>query len=1034
TVFALDDTGLYGRESVFVIKDTTGPTITITSPLDGAAVKVTNLEISWSASDEFSAIDRYDIYINSGFYQTVYSKSHIITITNDISYTIEIVAFDQLGNYNSDSITITRDTVAPTLTLDPIALPTLSDGTYYTENPSLFLSWNATDNASGTGISETKITRNGITIGTYLPTEISDTIDLGTDGLKDIVISTFDEAGNFAEVYFSIILDRTEPYIVIQTPENNSLTGLDYVIVSWSSDDAGVGIKEYEIIVDSIIIDTVANPTLSFYQVSLPDYRSYWITIRAIDYLDFSFEQSINITKSSSAPTINILNPANLYLYTNTTSLTISWDISNIDVNHFEILINGTSFDNYSSSTFSAIITFDVPLPGEYPLYNVTIYAIANDLKIYYDLRWIIIDQTPPSLNIIEPIFNDLIITTNLNVEWSSTDEGSSIKSFTLLLAGNSHFLGSTIISHVLDVTGLEGQYDLTIMAYDVAGNKIIQIIPITISLVAPGFITTLDSVIITNNPEIQFTLTINEPRLGVKSILIMLDETVEIFYENYEPTYITTEFSLLINITESNYVDGIDEHNLSISILDKIDRESNEQYSIIIDLEKPTFWQAPIIDTFLLVDEINEFILNNETSLNIHNVTVYILDGYGIENVYLTVTNENYTNILPMMRISGSHASQLFQYYVELNFNDMGAGEFSLIFNFEDIAGNSNIETYQIKLIASSQEPIPSPTPSTQNDPNNDFLYIIIAISVVVIASFIIVISLRRPISNLRWQNELVVFAYILKSGLTTIFIPYSYEIVTDEQLFGGAMSGIRGILEEIIGNKSKDEVESVEFGNKHLLIYSGKYGDNVLLVNKIKPIHSKLLKQFAEEFEEKYSNVLIDDTHVSMRDYVGASDIVEKYFGPVEDAESLSFKLSKIQRDKTKLEFDSSYKKETMVNSFYQEISSKYDSFDELSPETKVLIGDAIILAEQSVTDLISSEFKDAEKKAKTALKSLQIARERKEPLQKFNDIFSSLPSIIDEVIKGANCGKNNDIECVNRAIEIASQLFLERIMSRF
>jgi len=132
TIVAVDDTSLEGKSSIYVIRDTTPPVVNITSPLDGAAVKVSNLDIYWTATDAHTSVDYSEVFVDSISQGTTSSSTFNIDLLSDKEYLIEVVTYDVLGNFDSDSITITRDTVNPLISIDPIALPQLGDGTYYT--------------------------------------------------------------------------------------------------------------------------------------------------------------------------------------------------------------------------------------------------------------------------------------------------------------------------------------------------------------------------------------------------------------------------------------------------------------------------------------------------------------------------------------------------------------------------------------------------------------------------------------------------------------------------------------------------------------------------------------------------------------------------------------------------------------------------------------------------------------------------------------------------------------------------------------
>lgn len=293
-------------------------------------------------------------------------------------------------------------------------------------------------------------------------------------------------------------------------------------------------------------------------------------------------------------------------------------------------------------------------------------------------------------------------------------------------------------------------------------------------------------------------------------------------------------------------------------------------------------------------------------------------------------------------------------------------------------------------------------------------------------------VVSLRKPIKNRGWHEEIQNITYILKSGLTVLYVPYSSQMITDEQLFGGAMSGIRGILEEIIGKQSKFDVETVEFGKKHLLIYTSSYGDAVLVVNNVKPNHSQKLKLFTNEFEFIYRDAVSDDTHVDMSRFKGSIDLVKKYFGEPEISKGLLTQKAIPLRRRSKLarrmKDDPAIEKEILVTSLHKKLSLEETSLEHISRQTKIFIGDSIILAEKALISLIDYDYKEADKHAKAALRSLDVALQSQDDLEIFQSVINAIPKIVEEVFNGISSGERNDTINLYTSIENVSKLFLE------
>ncbi|NHJ85987.1 MAG: hypothetical protein FK734_11030, partial [Asgard group archaeon] len=184
TVVAVDDTLLEGQSSIMVIRDNLAPEITITSPADGAAVKVTNLDVVWTASDSLTAIDYFDVYLDSVFYDTTEAMIMEVVLSTDKIYSIEVRAYDILGNSHSDSISIKRDTINPTISIADPSLPKIDSETYYTNEQILPISWTGADNPLGSGINYYQITINGLLYNTYAATTTNAMLNLGSDALK----------------------------------------------------------------------------------------------------------------------------------------------------------------------------------------------------------------------------------------------------------------------------------------------------------------------------------------------------------------------------------------------------------------------------------------------------------------------------------------------------------------------------------------------------------------------------------------------------------------------------------------------------------------------------------------------------------------------------------------------------------------------------------------------------------------------------------------------------------------------------------
>ncbi len=86
--------------------DTTPPTVSITSPADGATVTSSSVVVTWTGSDSGSGISYYETRIDSGSWiNKGTSTSHTYTGLADGAHVVDVRAWDVAGNSATDSHT-----------------------------------------------------------------------------------------------------------------------------------------------------------------------------------------------------------------------------------------------------------------------------------------------------------------------------------------------------------------------------------------------------------------------------------------------------------------------------------------------------------------------------------------------------------------------------------------------------------------------------------------------------------------------------------------------------------------------------------------------------------------------------------------------------------------------------------------------------------------------------------------------------------------------------------------------------------------
>ncbi len=888
TIIADDGAGDRVKDMIYVIFDRTGPVITITLPADDSFVSTDSIHLQWSAHDEFTSIDYYEIY-RDGFLQgNTTSKFYDVDIAVDKIYTLEVIAYDVLGNYDSDSIQITRDMINPFVSLEALSYPTNYDGWYVTDLGDLFIEWNGTD--TGSGIDYFDVLVNDEQYGIYPATAENDTVTL-TEGPNDVEIIAYDKAGNSASAYYIVAYDVSNPLVTIISPENNHLTSAENVTVFWDASDVSSGLKEISVIVDGFIQATFTDSSINSYLVNISETKIYSITIQVIDFLDNLAEDTINVEHDPISPILIVTSPLAETSFINSTYVEVSWETINISPDEFAVFINGTAY-NYTATIFDAIINledvFGTIDENTYPKVNITVVAVIGGQYQYPNTKYVTVDLKSPLVAISSPINFATISDDSVVITWTGSDIGSDISSYTLWV--NDTLIGSwdkTITVREINVESYsDGVYMIILEGRDFAGNGFNSIIYINLFSSDPEFTLNIPISLLTNDPSFPFIISITNPSSGIQEVSVLADNSEIVYYINYNESYQVNHFDIAINVEEMNFVSPTNEHNLTITIYDRGGRSATTIVNVIVDKENPNIID-PIIDSTLL-GPYGFTIEISENRTDTHNFTLKTTDSSGIQQANLLIFNENYSFSYMMTLDTEFVSSTLFKFDASVNFDDYIAVVYSIQISITDNAGNTHSQTYQLQIILEEQQIISTPptSPGEVNQWLKDNLFTIVIPSaagllLMLILAIIISVAIRKRGVNHGWRDVVKAVAYVTKTGLTVAYVRYTEDIYTDEQLFGGALTGIVGILGEITGEEEVTmKVQTMEYGGKRLLVCSGIFGNAILLASETKPILKELLKKFILEFELTYKFNLAQDM-LDLNDYEAAPLMVESYFG---------------------------------------------------------------------------------------------------------------------------------------------------------
>lgn len=1049
TVLAVDDATNTGRETINVIRDTTAPEITITTPIDESAVMSTIITVQWSATDQLSGISYYKIQKDGIDYSTTEITSAPVTLGIDKDYSIRVIAYDKAGNSGSDLNIITKDSVKPFVNI------TSHPDYFITSNTVLNLKWVCYDNYGGTAIDHSEVTINGVSKYSGVLTEA--TIDLVNEGSKNIIVTTYDLAGNSEQDLIIAIVDTDNPTLQILNPVNNFNTSINYVVVSWESSDTGSGVSLYNVYVDSVLYMTINNPGTTSLAIPLTTDKSYTITVQAIDYLDNLAEDTIIVTRNSSLEEMSITNPVAFISFISSTQFTMNWIVANIDnVSSFEIYINNsleyTILDNTSRSQLVDLEDFGSIPFDSYQTFNVTLVAYTtNPLITYTDYRWVSVDQLKPYVNILLPLNNSYVFSNLILLTWEGSDSGSGISKIVIKV-------GTTTIdtwyqdksSQYLLLGDTIGIATITVEIWDKASNQAKSIINLNVFLLLPEFSINLQDPFYINTGTFEFELSVTHPRSGVKAIYIYVDDDKDQTFD-YSSGILMVPFDFVVIIELMLLIQGL--HSLTIIVVDSYDRETVQTRSFYVDTLLPGIVGLSIHDISVTESTdgpIEIPVLKTETNITI---SVIVSDNQGLAAVQVWFISDTINNSYVMTPTIDSTPT-LGVYVLVLNLSAIPYDEYIIKIQISDLAGNTIIGTYNIDLVKQNALP-----PFLQG---RNLIYF--SAGLVAFFIFIIVFSVvvRKRVVNLGWKNEIVTAAYIL-NGIPCVYMINKPQSVKDDLLFGGAMAGIRGVLEEITGEKSKLKLQSVDVGEKKVLICPGKYGDSVLMLNKIKPIHKEKIIAFTLAFEKDYNHLLSsEDLIITNETFSGASILVQEYFGLADNMELVDEcdfeEISLGDEPSTDYSYQTDYQQtqekpvdyyqaeqpeqqvypyepiETEEKIIKEPIKQKVESIEklisELSPEKQSVFLDLIQSTRTGLNAILEREFEETRKANAEMLEKLEnlLTDETIPPL--LNLVLQSIFTISQELIIAIEKGAKGDDAGFRVAAEKASEIWLNEI----
>ena len=301
---------------------------------------------------------------------------------------------------------------------------------------------------------------SAIFLSRYTPKEVDDSKDLQAESVR----LSSELAGFSSTLYCN---DIEPPIIgVLNTPVNIGQTSLT---LNWTAATDNVGVTNYNIYQDNVLIQTVGN-VLTYDVTGLNPVTLYSFFITA---LDAEGNESANsntvqgLTIDIDPPVIGVLStPVNI----EQTSMTLNWTaaIDNVGVTNYNIFQ-----DNTLIATVGNVLTYDVTGLNPVTLYSFHITALdaeGNESANSNTVQGLTIDTDPPVIGVLSTPVN--IEQTSLTLDWTAATDNVGVTNYNIFQDNRLIATVGNVLTY--DVTGLsqDTNYDFYITALDNEGNE----------------------------------------------------------------------------------------------------------------------------------------------------------------------------------------------------------------------------------------------------------------------------------------------------------------------------------------------------------------------------------------------------------------------------------------------------------------------------------------------------------------------------------------------------------------------------------
>ena len=470
-VRAFDALGNAATASVTFSVDLSAPAVAVTSPPGGAWLGTSAVTVAWTGSDLLSGLDRYETRIDGGPYASNgLITSQLFPGLTEGPHTVDVAAFDVVGNTVGDSVTFNVDLAAPL-----VAVTSPAPGAWFATN-SVTVTWTGSDSPSGLDRYETRLDAGAFFSNGLFPSAVFSGV---AEGPHMVEVLAVDLAGNTALASVTFSVDLSAPSVAVTSPASGSWSSVDSVTVTWSGSDPLSGLDRYETSLDAAPFSSSGLGTSrGFTGLSQ---GGHTLDVRAYDAVGNFATATVTFSVDLTAPTVGVSAPtANAWLGVNSVAVTWTGADTLSGLDRYETRVDGGAF---SSSGLTATRTFSGLAEGVH-----TVEVRAYDLVGHFASSSVTfsVDLSAPAVSVTSPAATTWLATSSLDLAWTGSDSRSGLDRFETRVDGGA-FASRGLATNLSLASLAEGPHTADVRAYDRVGNFATATVTFSIDLTPPA-------------------------------------------------------------------------------------------------------------------------------------------------------------------------------------------------------------------------------------------------------------------------------------------------------------------------------------------------------------------------------------------------------------------------------------------------------------------------------------------------------------------------------------------------------------------